>query len=350
MNQVFATLTVYIGVVGALTVLGAVLQFLSQGALTASVADSYMDRPVSFSSGYREMGKRIGALLGYMGLLVLIVVGSVVVLFAPFLFIALAGASSSSAGPASAFGCLTTCLIFPLSIFALYAYMRLQLVVPAIMVEGLGPVQAMRRSWRLIQNYWWRTLADNSAARVLAYIIAVGPAVVVSGLAGYAASSNFVLQQAISSTVTVLAGMFFVPLQLISDDPLLLRPARAQGGFRPRRGDAPGIPVRLRRLCFRHTYRICCRARLRGLSTARPVSTATGPTTGHPGVPARPGLRPAETTGTTGTTGSLSVWLSAQSRPTGGAISAVIRRAANPRRASISPNTAMAQHHKIRSI
>src|SRR5207248_4668722 len=73
LNQMFANLAVYGGAFALLTLLATVLQYLSQGALTAAVADSYLDRPVTFANAYRELGGRVGSLLGYIGLFVLVV-------------------------------------------------------------------------------------------------------------------------------------------------------------------------------------------------------------------------------------------------------------------------------------
>src|SRR5207237_2673740 len=56
----------------AVTVVGSLLQYLSQGALTAGIADSYLERPVGFSQSYREMSRHIGSLIGVIFLEILI--------------------------------------------------------------------------------------------------------------------------------------------------------------------------------------------------------------------------------------------------------------------------------------
>jgi hypothetical protein len=212
-NQMFALLAVFGGVVLILALLGAVLQYISQGALTASVADSYLDRPVSFTNAYREVRPRIWSLIGYMGLIVLIVMGAVAVLFVPFFLLALSGGSN---GAATAFSCLLFLLIFPAAILAVYITIKLQAVVPAIVIEGLGPVQAMRRSWGLVNNYWWRTFGITMLMSLLVSIASAGPAYIIIGLTEFVLKFDPLVSQAISSLVTVIIAMFFVPLQLIT--------------------------------------------------------------------------------------------------------------------------------------
>lgn len=58
-----------------------------------------------------------------------------------------------------------------LSVPALYVVVRLSLAVPVVVLEGLGPVDALRRSWRLVDGVWlwvFGVLAPGIACMVLA--------------------------------------------------------------------------------------------------------------------------------------------------------------------------------------
>lgn len=211
LNELFTTLAVFGGAIVVLSLLGGILQHLSQGALTAGVADSQLDKPVSLGNSYREMLPKIGPLLGYMGLQVLIFAGLGMVMFVPFLGLAF---SDGSSGATSALGCLTLCLIFPIAIFAIFIVIRLVVAVPAIMVENLGPMQALQRSWRLVEGYWWRTFGLTSLLSVIGALIAGGPSFIVSVLVQILLPHNLIAAQAISGTVGVLVGTFFIPLQM----------------------------------------------------------------------------------------------------------------------------------------
>ncbi len=52
----------------------------------------------------------------------------------------------------------------------LYIYFRFSLSVPSALVEGIGPVQAMRRSFRLAKNSMWRIFL----LYFLAWVVALG--------------------------------------------------------------------------------------------------------------------------------------------------------------------------------
>src|SRR4051812_28210137 len=72
LSQMLVTQIILGLALAVVTVIGALLQYLSQGALTAGIADSYLDRLVSFGRSYREMFKHVWPLLGVIGLEILI--------------------------------------------------------------------------------------------------------------------------------------------------------------------------------------------------------------------------------------------------------------------------------------
>src|SRR4051812_688011 len=142
------------------TAIGSLLQYLSQGALTAGIADSYLEKPVSFDRSYKEMLKHLGPLLGVIGLQILIGVGifGVPVLLFGLSFLGFANSldNPSASGGSSAAICAAACLILPASLLSIYVFTRLRLVAPAVIIENLGPREALRRSWGLVLNNWWR--------------------------------------------------------------------------------------------------------------------------------------------------------------------------------------------------
>jgi hypothetical protein len=111
---------------------------------------------------------------------------------------------------------LAFCLLFPALIFILYVYIRWRVVVPAIVVEGLGPVEGIRRSWRLTLNYWWRTLGLVALLGVISYVISVGPTTVIVFILLYATPTNPVLASALSGAVGTATSLLFLPLELIA--------------------------------------------------------------------------------------------------------------------------------------
>src|SRR5690242_2890318 len=71
-NEYITNTLLFSGATLVLSGLYGILMYLAQSALTASVADSYLDRKVSFGAAYREVGRRIGPVLGLMVLQFLI--------------------------------------------------------------------------------------------------------------------------------------------------------------------------------------------------------------------------------------------------------------------------------------
>lgn len=219
LNQYIITSIVLLIVILGLGIIGGLLQYLSQGALVSAVADSYLDKPVSFGGAYRNMLKHVGPLVGAIFLQILIGIGIFLPVIALFLLSIGALAAGGDGGFGAGFGLLCSAFLMMLVAFFVYAYVfvRLQVIVPALMVEGLGPVEAMRRSWRLVQTYWWRTFALFIVLYLIEAVISAGPAFLVTALVGLITQSfDQVLIQAISGVITVLVTAFFIPLQLVS--------------------------------------------------------------------------------------------------------------------------------------
>jgi hypothetical protein len=215
-NELFTYLFVGQGVVLLAGVLYWLLQQLSQGALTAAVADSHLDKPVSFGGAYRAMLPHAWRLLGLM----FVQLGIILLIFVPiflcfFLAIGLS-IGSSDAGGATALACGSFLLVIPAFGVLLYVMNRLSVVVPALIVEGLGPVESVRRSWRLVEGYWWRTFGLQVVLTLLSMVVSAGPAAVILGLTGFATPDNFVVQQAIAGIVTVFVTLLYIPIQLIA--------------------------------------------------------------------------------------------------------------------------------------
>lgn len=217
LNQTVVLLIVLLLVFMGLTVLGALLQYLSQGALTAAVADSHLDRPVSFGRAYRTMLKHVGPLLGTIGLQILLGIG----IFLPTIVVFVLAIASMTTGDLDAistgfiFVCLAFLVMFVTFIFYAYVFVRLAVMVPALMVENLGPVQAFRRSWQLVQDYWWRTLALVLVLGLINAVISLGPAYLVTGLVALLIQSlDPVALSAVTGVMTVIMEALFIPLSL----------------------------------------------------------------------------------------------------------------------------------------
>jgi hypothetical protein len=196
-------------------VLEILAQLFIQGSVTAAVADSHLDRPVSFSRAYSQAFARAGSLLGYIGLQLLIILGIMLPSIVPFLLIFTMADSTSASGVLPVTCAL--CLLFPVSLgFLIYIFVRQSAGVPAIVIEKLGPVEAFRRSWRLLQNFWWRTFAIVLLLAVIEFVISIGPALLISFLALAVLPSDPALAQVLNTAVNTIITVLYLPLQLIA--------------------------------------------------------------------------------------------------------------------------------------
>ena len=113
------------------------IQQLLAGAVTRGGAAATLGREVDVSASYRYAFSRIGGLIG-LALLIGLIVGVGFIL-----------------------------LIIPGIIFLVF----LSVSVAAFIVERLGAVDSMKRSWRLVSGNWWHTLGVIVVASILAGIV-----------------------------------------------------------------------------------------------------------------------------------------------------------------------------------
>lgn len=215
-TQTISTELVLLGVEFGLLALYYVFIAISQAALVSGVADSYLDKPVSFGGAYRKVWQQKWQVLGLMLLQILIYVAAfapVILLLGLMIGVAIGGSSSGAVG---GIACLAFLLFFVGLAALAIVVVRLQAAVPALIVENLGPRQAIQRSWNLLKNYWWRTFGLFVLLYILNMIVASGPAALISGLAVMLFKGDLVMSQAISGAVTVLISAVFMPLQYIA--------------------------------------------------------------------------------------------------------------------------------------
>ena len=60
-----------------------------------------------------------------------------------------------------------TCILLPLSLWVL---VRWAVAVPVLLSEGVGPIQALSRSWQLTRDSWWRTFGIVLVVLLIQYV------------------------------------------------------------------------------------------------------------------------------------------------------------------------------------
>jgi hypothetical protein len=123
------------------------LFIVQYGALVYVVGERYLGRPTSIREGFVR-GLRAAPRLFISGLVVIAVIAIVFVV----LFLGVAALNSQAfAAVALILGLIGFFVLFP------YVVLSLAVLGPAVVLEGLGPIAAIRRSFHLMQKARWRT-------------------------------------------------------------------------------------------------------------------------------------------------------------------------------------------------
>jgi MFS family permease len=146
-----------------LTLLSVFISVVLQGVMVVPVARSILNRRTGFRQMWQLARGRVGALIGLAGLLLISYIGAVAVIVV--LIVVLANAM----GGASAI--ISVPLAIALIVASVWVYVRFLVAPAAIVIEELGVLEGLRRSWRLTRNNWWRILGISLVVSVLISII-----------------------------------------------------------------------------------------------------------------------------------------------------------------------------------
>lgn len=132
------------------------------GLICRVVAAGYLGERLDWGAALRGTAGRFWALLGAFVLVHLVQLGPLAVNVGLLV-------AAASAGPAAA---VPLGLLLPVTLlFALAAMGMFVMVTPAVVVEGLGPVAAMRRAWRLTWPRYWPVLGIGILSGLVAYLV-----------------------------------------------------------------------------------------------------------------------------------------------------------------------------------
>ena len=187
---------------GIVTVL---FQVVASGLFTVLVGAAVLGRSLDASRTWVLLRARLAPLLGLT--LLLVVGGMAVIALSAGLVVVLAAVLGPAAAAA---GALLALVVF---VGAVFVYVRIAVAAPALVLEGVGPIVALRRSWILVQGSWWRVLGvlllSGLITSLLTAVVSVPVGVTVSALAGFEPS---LLASAIASGITgVIAGIVTWP-------------------------------------------------------------------------------------------------------------------------------------------
>ncbi len=132
------------------------------GVLILAVSEAVLGRRPGAGQVWAKARSRIPALIGLSLLTGVLTLLGVAVLLGPGL--ALLAVSGAAAAVALVIGVPAAVAL------AVLVYVRLAFAAPALLLEDLGVLAAMRRSWRLVRGSWWRVLGVLLITTIIASV------------------------------------------------------------------------------------------------------------------------------------------------------------------------------------
>jgi len=186
--------------------IGLVSAFLS-GMLIVPIGESALGRRLGAGESWHRIKGRLLPLLGYMLLSGLISLVLIIPLVAALVTTAVAESWTAF--------WVSLAILLPLTIAA-YAWVTVtfSLAPAAIVLEGVGPITAIKRSMRLVRGSFWRTFGLLAVASIIAsvigWVLMVVLMLVMAGLIFAAASGGD------ASTVGLVTMIFYGLMMLIT--------------------------------------------------------------------------------------------------------------------------------------
>jgi hypothetical protein len=181
------------------------LQVLASGLFIILVGAAVLGRQLDASQTWASLRPRM---LPLVGVTLLIGVGSLMaVLLMVGVIVALAFALGAWA--------VIPGLIIGVggSIALVYAYVKLSVASPALVMEGVGVVGALTRSWVLVRRSWWRVLGililSGIITSLLTTVVTVPITLIATLVSGF--SESLVPTVLASGVATLVAGIITLP-------------------------------------------------------------------------------------------------------------------------------------------
>jgi MFS family permease len=162
--------------VAVVSILSVFISTVLQGAMVVPVARSILNRRTGFRQMWLLARGRAWALMRMAG----IAAGAGILAMALFAAVAILLVSTA--------GALSFAVVFPLGLAFLAAFMwvavKLSVAPAAIVIEELGALDGIRRSWSITRGHWWRIFGIILVVALLVGVIAQIVMIPVSLLSG----------------------------------------------------------------------------------------------------------------------------------------------------------------------
>jgi hypothetical protein len=228
-DPTLAMLTEFSGLFVFQIVVGSVLVGWATLAITCQTIAALHGEPLTVLQGLRRSLGRVLALIGLALLMGLALLAVTAIVLVPFIIALVgigvilgtgAGRGASDGGALAAVGLVLLILLGMMMAFvvllvpAVYLLARWIAAVPALVAEQLGPVAALRRSWRLTKGHVWRSVGYLLLLYLLALVITGIPSSTIQQVTILALGPDAMgWATGISTGLNYIAQIVWLPLQ-----------------------------------------------------------------------------------------------------------------------------------------
>jgi hypothetical protein len=174
-----------------------VFQAILTGTLTGALGRGLLGSKITIGEAWQQA--RVPAVIG-VSLFVLLIVLAMWIPVAAITLVLAVAKITAAAVLVGVLGSIATVVLM------IWIWIRLSLAVPAVVLEGAGPVMALRRSWQLVQGSWWRVFGISLVALLVVALIGVVlqvPFIIVRSLVGGGSGFTSVLSPGTTVAVAV---------------------------------------------------------------------------------------------------------------------------------------------------
>ena len=157
----------FAGLGGVAVIVAVLAHSILTGLITVIVGQGVLGRKETLRTAWRATRSRFGALIAVVLLWALFTAGGWAVATGISVGIGVALAAAHQVAVGILIGVLGT---LTATVFAVITAVRWSLAVPVVMLERLGPVTSLRRSWRLVKRSSWRVLGATVLTQVIVSI------------------------------------------------------------------------------------------------------------------------------------------------------------------------------------
>ncbi|PZG25505.1 hypothetical protein C1I98_34585 [Spongiactinospora gelatinilytica] len=183
------------------------------GILTRILGRAVFGGKITAGEAWRSVRPRVPALFG------MIILSGLIMLAPLALVVPLLMGMAAGTGDYGTFMLATLVFILLFIVWAFFIYARLAFAAPAVVLERRGPIDSMRRSWRLVSGGFWRVLGilllTYLIVLIISYVLNIPFAIIgtIVGATGAGTTGSIALAALLFAIGGTVAAMISYPIQ-----------------------------------------------------------------------------------------------------------------------------------------